>query len=92
MPLSDEEKAARAARYAVIEARYTREELIEKGKWWNVPEREHEELMKSETPRHAWEEMIAPRLADQTLFRGTQRQTPTPWDGTLVEHANWVVS
>lgn len=89
MPLSDEEKAARAARYAIIEARYTREELIEKGKWWNVPEKEHAELMRVETTTHPWEEMIAPRLAERGLFLGRDGEAATPWDGTLVEHANW---
>ena len=64
-------------------------ECQELGKWWVVPEDEQEELMRAETPRHAWVEMIEPRLADPSLYHGSIDETPTAWDGMLTEHANW---
>lgn len=68
---------------------YTREEMLELGKWWNVPEDEQAELIEAETADHPWQEIIEPRLAERGLYRGTPDEEPTPWDGSLAEHAQW---
>jgi hypothetical protein len=59
------------------------------GKWWNVPEDEQAELIAGETAEHPWQEIVEPRLVERGLYRGRQDETPTPWDGSLADGANW---
>lgn len=64
-------------------------ECWHKGKWWNVPEDEQAVLIADETADHPWQEILEPRLSERGLFRGSDGEVPTPWDGSLGEGSNW---
>ncbi len=68
----------------------TKWECVHLGKWWNVPEEEHAALIAAETADHAWHDIIENKLASEpSLYHNAPGEIPTPWDGSLAEHATW---
>lgn len=69
----------------------TRQEIIELGKWWNVPSEEQAVLMDAETFIHPWSDTIAARLTDVSgYYTGLPTSPrPTAWDGTTGDAADW---
>lgn len=57
--------------------------------WWEVPADEQERRIEAERASDPWEDIIQDRLGREAIYRGAPDETPTRWDGTFGEAAEW---